>query len=98
MSDAYIHMLIDGQYLSCADTHPSRFTQTETANKAARSFGLEEAPVPLKDSVAGLVKVVSQIWMASHKSLVPCRYMRLMDALLDRRVDKGISRRPISVL
>jgi norsolorinic acid ketoreductase len=80
------------------DVRWSRFTQTDTANKAARSFGLEEAPVPLKDSIAGLIKVVSQTSMFVATVLVRYGRMELIDRALDRRVDERISWRQIRII
>ncbi len=35
-----------------------RFVQTDMGNTGARLFGMKEAPVPTKDSVAGVVAQV----------------------------------------
>ncbi len=43
-----------------------RLVQTDMGNTGAKRFGMKEAPVPTKDSVAGVVAQVSLFWKETH--------------------------------
>jgi hypothetical protein len=64
-------MHADYTVVAYSDNVTYRFPQTDMGNAGAKFFGMDQAILPVKDSVEGLVKVVSSL--LSILSLTPYR-------------------------